>query len=159
MDNIITAHNNNNNNNGQGVAQGGNFGGGPPAVVNVAQAPPDNQNPPIFGNDSISRSTGIPPGQYYYGPPQAFNNGHFQPTPYNNHQNGHPYYNNNNGGGYVKAHGGVNPRENPGRGRHPGGVVTYRSFPALVMGFEQFEVSLPMLPVPFQSCLLCSVMI
>ena len=87
VDNIMTAHNNNNNN-GQGRAQGGNVGGGPPAVVNLAQAPPDNQNPPIFGNDSISGSTGAPSGQNYYGPPQAFNNGRYQPAPFNNHQHG-----------------------------------------------------------------------
>ena len=67
VDNIMTArnNNNNNNNNGQGVLQGGNvgYGDGPPAVVNVAQAPPDNQNLSRFGNDSISGSKGSPPGQ------------------------------------------------------------------------------------------------
>ena len=110
VDNIMTARNNNNNNNGQGVVQGGNVGGGPPAVVNVAQAPPNNQNPPRFGNESISRSTGAPPGQNYYGSPQGFNNGRFQPAPSKNHQHGHPYTNINNGGGHGNAHGGGNPR-------------------------------------------------
>ena len=115
MDNNITACNNNNNN-GQGLAQGGNVGGVPLALVNVAQAPPDNQNPPRFGNKYISGSTGDPPGQNYYDTPQSLNNGRYKPTPYNNHQHSHPYPNNNNGGGHGNAHGGGNPGVNPGGG-------------------------------------------
>ena len=98
------------------MAQGVNFGGGPPAVVNVDQEPQDNQNPPKFGNDSISGSTWAPPGHKYYGPPQTFNNGRYQPAPSNNHQHGHPYPNNNNGSGNGNSHGGVNPGGNPGGG-------------------------------------------
>ena len=162
VDNIMTARNNNNNN-GQGVAQGGNVGGGPQAVVNVAQAPLDNQNPPRFCNDSISGSTGSPPGQNYYGPPQAFNNGRYQPDSSNNHQHGHPYpNNNNNNGGHGNVHNGGNPGGNPGGGGYPGGGSyrdTYRAFPDLVMGFEKNEISLPMLPVPVQRCLLHAVTI
>ena len=58
MDNFMTAHNNNNNN-GQGVAQGGNVGGRPPAVVNVAQAPPDNKNPPDLGMTPLVDPQGL----------------------------------------------------------------------------------------------------
>ena len=36
---------------------------------------------------------------------------------------------------------------------------TYRSFPTLVVGFEQIGVSLPMLPIPFHRCLLHDFMI
>ena len=101
---------NNNNNNGQGVAQGGNVGGGPPAVMNMAQAPPDKLNPPRSRNDSISGYTGAFTGHNYYGSPQAFNIGRFQPAPSKNYQHGDPYPNNNNGGGHEKDHGGGNPR-------------------------------------------------
>ena len=158
----MTARNNNNNNNGQGVAQGGNVGGGPPAVVNVAQEPLDNQNPPKFGNESISGSTGAPPGHNYYGPPQAFNNRCCQPAPSNNHQHGLPYPNNNNYSGHRNAHGGVNPGGNPGGGGKPGGGAyrdTYRSFLPLFMGFAKIRISLPMLPVPVQRFLLRAVVI
>ena len=115
-----------------------------------------------LGNDSIIGSTGSPQGQNYYGPPLAFNNGRYQPAPSNNHQHIHPYPNNNIDGGHGNAHGGGNPGGNPDGGGQTGGgayMDTYRAFPFLVIGFEQIRISLPMLPVPVQRCLLYAVTI